>query len=166
MKRLALVFIITLMARGSAIAESGREIIDASGIKGGLVVHLGCGDGKLTAELRINDSYIVQALDTDVKQMDKARKNIQSLGIYGNVSADTFDGVHLPYIDNIVNLVVAKNLGKASMDEVMRLAGHSKYDTTLRYYLVVNDDLVDKARRAIKHRVSREMLERCLGRKQ
>ena len=48
--------------------------------------------------------------------------------------------------------------------EVMRLAGHSKYETTLKYYLHVKDDLVDKARRAIKHRVSREMLERCLGR--
>ena len=48
--------------------------------------------------------------------------------------------------------------------EVMRLAGHSKYDTTLRYYLAVKDDLVDRARRAVKHRVSREMLERCLER--
>lgn len=47
--------------------------------------------------------------------------------------------------------------------EVMRLAGHSKYDTTLKYYLSVKDDLIDKARRAVKHRVSREMLERCLG---
>lgn len=47
--------------------------------------------------------------------------------------------------------------------EVMRLAGHSKYDTTLKYYLSVKDDLVDRARRAIKHRVSREMLERCLN---
>jgi integrase len=48
--------------------------------------------------------------------------------------------------------------------EVMRLAGHSKYDTTLKYYLAVKDDLVDKARKAIKHRVSKEMLERCLNR--
>ena len=48
--------------------------------------------------------------------------------------------------------------------EVMRLAGHSKYDTTLKYYLAVKDDLVDKARKAIKHKVSREMLERCLKR--
>ena len=48
--------------------------------------------------------------------------------------------------------------------EVMRLAGHSKYDTTLQYYLAVKDDLVDKARRAVKHRVSPEMLKRCLGR--
>ena len=45
----------------------------------------------------------------------------------------------------------------------MRLAGQSKYDTTLKYYLAVKDDLVDKARRAVKHLVSREMLERCLG---
>jgi hypothetical protein len=46
--------------------------------------------------------------------------------------------------------------------EVMRLAGHSKYDTTLRYYLAVKDDLVSKARQAIKHKVSKEMLKRSL----
>ncbi len=32
--------------------------------------------------------------------------------------------------------------------EVMRLAGHSKYDTTLRYYLAVKDDLIDRGREA------------------
>ena len=48
--------------------------------------------------------------------------------------------------------------------EVMRLAGHAKYDTTLQYYLAVKDDLVDKARRAVRHRFSPEMLKRCLGR--
>jgi integrase len=48
--------------------------------------------------------------------------------------------------------------------EVMKLTGHTKYETTLKYYLHVNDDLVDKARTAIRHRVSRDMLERCLGR--
>ncbi len=121
MKRLALVLALTMMTVGSAIAESGREIIDASGVKGGLVVHIGCGDGKLTAELRVNDSYIVQGLDTNAKKIDKVRKSIQSLGIYGNVTADTFDGVHLPYIDNVVNLVVAENPGEVSMDEVMRV---------------------------------------------
>jgi len=47
--------------------------------------------------------------------------------------------------------------------EVMRLAGHSKYETTLSYYLAVKDDLVDKARRVIRHRVSKEMLDKCLG---
>ena len=32
--------------------ESAKTILDAAGVKGGLVVHLGCGDGKLTAALR------------------------------------------------------------------------------------------------------------------
>lgn len=32
--------------------SSAREILDATGVKGGLIVHVGCGDGKLTAALR------------------------------------------------------------------------------------------------------------------
>ncbi len=44
--------------------------------------------------------------------------------------------------------------------EVMRLASYSKYATTLKYYPAVKDDLVDRARRAVGHRVSREMLEK------
>ena len=52
---------------------------------------------------------------------------------------------------------------KLEINEVMRLAGHSKYDTTVKYYLSVKDDLMNKARKAVKYRVSREMLEKCLG---
>ena len=40
-------------------------ILEASGVKGGLVVHLSCGDGRLTAELRPNDRYQVHGLDRD-----------------------------------------------------------------------------------------------------
>lgn len=43
----------------------------------------------------------------------------------------------------------------------MRLAGHSKIETTMEYYLAVKDDLMNKARKAVKFRVDREMLERC-----
>ncbi len=42
--------------------------------------------------------------------------------------------------------------------EVMELAGHSKYETTLKHYLAVKSDLVKRARKAITHEVSREML--------
>ena len=49
------------------------------------------------------------------------------------------------------------------INEVMRVAGHSKYETCLKYYLSVKDDLMNKARKAVKYRVGREMLERCLG---
>jgi len=97
------------------------RILDACGVKGGLVVHLGCGDGRLTAELRANDSYLVHGLDTDAKSVANAREFIQSKGLYGKVSVDTFDGKHLPYADNLVNLLVAEDLGGVTMEDVLRV---------------------------------------------
>ncbi len=109
----------------SASAADAREIIEQTSVRGGLVVHLGCGDGRFTAALHVNDRYVVHGLDTDMANVEKARTFIQSLGPYGPVSADSFDGVHLPYVDNLVNLVVAEKLGDVTMDEVMRvLAPH------------------------------------------
>ncbi len=96
----------------------GNDIIESSGVKGGLIVHIGCGDGKLTATLRANDSFVVQGLDKDVTA---ARKHIQSLGLYGPVSVDRWSGGVLPYVNNLVNLIVAEKPGSVSMDEVMRV---------------------------------------------
>ena len=44
----------TALDLGLGICGAGeaRQILDAAGVKGGLVVHLGCGDGALTAALR------------------------------------------------------------------------------------------------------------------
>jgi len=118
-----------VMAQPSGFDQKARQILDTTGIKGGLIVHLGCGDGKLTAALRINDSpardsfrgYIVHGLDTEAKNVAKAREHISSLDLYGPVSVDRFDGKRLPYIDNLVNLVVAEDLGSVPMAEAMRV---------------------------------------------
>jgi len=80
--------------------------VRSSGITGGVIVHLGCGDGGRTADLYTSDSFCVHGLDVDAKIVEQARAHIQSQGLYGRVSVATFDGVHLPYIDNMVNLVV------------------------------------------------------------
>lgn len=37
------------------------------------------------------------------------------------MTVDRFDGKRVPYIDNLVNLVVAEELGEVTMDEVMRV---------------------------------------------
>lgn len=44
--------------------------------------------------------------------------------------------------------------------DVMTLAGHANFATTHKFYLAVADDLVDRARQAITHRVSRELLQK------
>ena len=124
MSKNAVVLILVWTAISSSdrgFAQSAGEILSETGIRGGLVVRLGCGDGKLTAALRANDSYLVQVLDTDPKNVEQARKNIRELGVYGKVTATRYDGAHLPYIDNVANLLVAEDLGKVSMSEATRV---------------------------------------------
>jgi len=77
-----------------------------SGIKGGLIVHLGCGTGELTAALRVNDACVVHGLSREADHVETARRHICSLGLYGPVSVDRLTGDRLPYADNLVNLVV------------------------------------------------------------
>ena len=45
--------------------------------------------------------------------------------------------------------------------DVMTLAGHANFETTHRFYLAVADDLMARARQAVTHQVSRELLQKC-----
>ena len=104
-----------------ADAALARQILDAAGVQGGLVVHVGCGDGRLTAALRACDAYTVHGLATDPAAVDAARRTIGALGLYGPVSIDRYDGRRLPYADNLASLVVIEDPAAAPMDEVLRV---------------------------------------------
>ncbi len=118
----AITTLFALSAAASLGAEQpAAEIGAAAGVEGGLVVHLHCGDGRLTAALRTGDEWVVQGLDTDPGNVARARAHIRSLGLGGGVSAARFDGRTLPYVDNLVNLVVAEDLGTVDPAEVMRV---------------------------------------------
>ena len=108
-------------AQRTAQQHHARHILNATGVTGGLVVHLGCADGRLTAALHANDRYLVHGLDADADNIEKARDHIRSLGLYGKVSVELFAGNRLPYTDNLVNLIVSEDLGRVSMREVMRV---------------------------------------------
>ncbi|MDT8303116.1 MAG: PQQ-binding-like beta-propeller repeat protein [Sedimentisphaerales bacterium] len=120
---LPVVCIIAGAAQGQNIDVTtlAKEIIDATGVQGGIVVHLGCGDGKLTAALRINESYTVHGLETDPSKVTKARSYIKEKGVYGPVSVEQFSGSVLPYTDNLINLVVVQDAGDVTRDEVLRV---------------------------------------------
>jgi len=116
-----IMFFLAIVGFSSVEAITADEIIEATGVKGGLVVHLGCGDGKLTAKLHRNDSYIVHGLDASSSNVSRARKYVQSLGIYGRVSVARLSGKTLPYAENMVNLVVAQKLFGIEENELMRV---------------------------------------------
>jgi len=125
--RVILFFVLVLFLVSVAFAQlpeqqrTAKEILDATGIKGGLIVHVGCGDGKLTAAFGAGDSTLVHGLDKDPQNVQEVREYIRSLNLYGKVSVDRLDGERLPYIDNLVNLLVGENLGDVPMAEVRRV---------------------------------------------
>ncbi len=103
-----------------ALAAGGEEILKATGVQGGLIVHLGCGQGTLTAELGGNP-YVVQGLDTDPQNVEQARQHISKLGLYGKISANQLIDDTLPYADSLVNLLVVEKAGQITRDEMLRV---------------------------------------------
>ncbi len=111
-------FLFTVESSGMEKAET---LLREHGIEGGLIVHLGCGGGQFTAALRIDDRFIVQGLDRDSAKVEDARKSIRSQNLYGKVTADCLKGEQLPYIDNVVNLLVVENSYAVPREEILRV---------------------------------------------
>ncbi len=118
---MALVLVLMSLTTTAAEQDEAREILSTAGVKGGLVVHVACGDGRLTAALYANEGYLVQGLDTDPDNVARARQHIRALGIYGPVSARRWTPPRLPYVDSTVNLLVARDMGGLAMEEVLRV---------------------------------------------
>jgi len=120
-----LLLVVGVVARPAGGAEDvsalARQILDATGVRGGLVVQVGAGDGRLTAALHAGDAYLVHGLEPDPVKVEAARATIRAAGSYGPVSVMHWTGNSLPYADGLVNLLVAEDLGGVPMAEVMRV---------------------------------------------
>lgn len=97
------------------------KIFQESGFSGGFVVHLGATDGNLTAALKKNNGTQVQALVLSAAEADAMRRVIAGKTQYGEVAVDIYGGKELPYIDNLVNLIVLEDRGQVPDSELMRV---------------------------------------------
>ncbi len=104
-----------------ACARTGRGVLAAAGVKGGLVVHIGCGDGALTCTLGAEPGYLVYGLDPDADAIARARDRIHANGLTGRVTVEQWDNPALPFADGLVNLVVGTASGPTPMREIMRV---------------------------------------------
>jgi len=102
-------------------AASIRKQIESVGPKGGLIVHVGCGDAKLTAAMKLNERYVVHGIDRDAATIRDARKRLWGLGQYGQISVDQWVGDELPYVDNFANMVVITDGVEVDAGEVIRI---------------------------------------------
>jgi outer membrane protein assembly factor BamB len=120
--------IVLAVALSPAVAKSAptgqqaqaQEILKTANCTGGLIVHLGETDGKLTAALGAGESFIVHGLATDAAKVAQARKFIRGKGLYGRVSVERLSGPDLPYADNLVNLLVVDG-ESVSLSEIKRV---------------------------------------------
>lgn len=120
--RLSLPFLIlTILTILTILPVPAGALPDLSAPQGGLIVHLGCGDGKETAALRKNERLAVHGLESDAALVEQAREHVRELGLYGPVSIERFTGESLPYVDNLINLVIAEDRGKVPQDEILRV---------------------------------------------
>jgi outer membrane protein assembly factor BamB len=126
----AVVALAAACVAGTGLAQAGagpaeealaKRILAATGVKGGLIVHIGCGDGKLAAALRVRDGFLVHGLARSDKELESARTHVKSRGLYGKVSIGRLGGALLPYIDNLVDLVVAEGPPGVTMGECLRV---------------------------------------------
>jgi outer membrane protein assembly factor BamB len=105
---------LALIACASAVgAERTREIVAASGVKGGFCVHVGAKDGPLAAELAATKRFLVQVLAADDAAAKKARALIRGRKQYGRVTVDLAPAKVMPYADNLVNLLVIEEAALA-----------------------------------------------------
>ncbi len=111
----------TCLNAGEPASDVAPAILADSGVQGGLIVHVGCKDGRLTAALRKGNACVVHGLDTDPANVQTAREHLLAGRYGGAVSAAAFDGVHLPYVDNLVNMVVCSQQYELSKDEILRV---------------------------------------------
>jgi len=117
----AAIITIALFCSGSAAADSAEAMIEASKHRGGLAVILGCDDLTLLSDFA-RSGFVVQALDRVPEKVTKAKASLVSAGMHGHTTVAEFDGHTLPYVDNLVNLmVVTGGKWRVSMEEIARV---------------------------------------------
>ncbi|MFW6171488.1 MAG: PQQ-binding-like beta-propeller repeat protein, partial [Planctomycetota bacterium] len=104
---LALVAALTLMLPRRGNGVEPEEIIESSGVQGGLVAVIGCDDISLAAALAERESLLACGLDSDEQVVSQARRSLREQGIYGDgVTVSRLTDAELPFIDSTVNMIV------------------------------------------------------------
>jgi outer membrane protein assembly factor BamB len=146
MKKVACALLLSLVA-STALAGAADDILKAAGIRGGLVVVIGCDDPDLITRLHARDAFVVQALDADPAKVERARAAIRKTGGYGRISVMLWDGKRLPYAGNLVNLLVTgsprANVQGSEIRRVLAPRGVHVEKGTVKYRKPVPSEIDD-----------------------
>ena len=96
-------------------ADDAKQLLEQSHTTGGLVVHVGTGDGVLAADIAAaRPSLIVHTLVPQVVQSQKMRVAFRESVAAPRLSAELWTRNDLPYAENLVNLLLIEDGAKVS----------------------------------------------------
>ena len=93
----------------------------AVNVEGGLVVCIGADALESVSNDWKKPGCVFQCLETSAAKVSSLREKIQAAGCYGKVSVTHFDGGRLPYINNLVNLVIVGSGLQVPESELLRV---------------------------------------------
>ena len=98
----------------TSAAEPAEALAEAAKVRAGLCVHVGTGDGALTAGLARAGNFLVHGLALEDGPLAAARKHLRAAGLYGRATVERLPLTPLPYPSNLVNLLVVDDFAEAS----------------------------------------------------
>ena len=104
-----------------SVLHAESNWIEKTGVSGGIVVALDFDDAESIARLAVDGPFLVHGLLSSDALVAKARDEIRQQGLYGKVSCDSYNGRDLPYVDNLVNVVLCTESCKVPEAELMRV---------------------------------------------
>lgn len=106
----------------SAQAASTSDVLPAvaqSPVQGGLCVLVGPADAALARDIAQRSSFLVHTLASG--DVESARAAWHANGLGGRVTAETWRARHLPFMDNLVSLLVLLEPQRVDETEVQRV---------------------------------------------
>jgi len=116
------VFVVLGAAGKPALGRcSPVEQLEASGVKGGVAVIVGPVEPGQLIALPQEPQWLIQVLEARDQRVDALRRALRQAGLYGRISVRRFDGKQLPYIDDLVNVVLAPADCPVLRQEILRV---------------------------------------------
>jgi outer membrane protein assembly factor BamB/SAM-dependent methyltransferase len=109
---------LVLLLFAKYVGASPITLLESCPFINGIVVHLGCGNGRTSEALSLNGRFFVHALDTNPQQVNQAK---QRLGQSNRVYVDLYNGKQLPYADNLINVIVVDPSTTIAKQELKRV---------------------------------------------
>ncbi len=119
---------IVLSAFGTNLAaDTASDLLEEAKFMGGVILHIGSDDGSLTNSLHQSENSLVYGLEKSAEKIELARKQTYQEGLSGKVTYSQWEGEHLPFAQNFINLVVCE--AEVDQSEIMRVL--APYGTAL-----------------------------------